>query len=193
MENIFDSGTFSLIILPILIFFSPYRRCYLRDHQDNIRFKGLKWLAPVFGFFEIMIWLFAIGQVFSNLTNISYYVAYAGGFACGNFVGILIEEKMAIGTLIVRIITRNDGLQLIEMLRSQNFGVTSFDAQGSTGKVKIIYSIIKRRDLPRIVEIIKTFNPRAFYSIEEVRSASEGIFPPHKQRSMSDFPVFSGL
>ena len=79
------------------------------------------------------------------------------------------------------------------MLRSQCFGVTSFDAQGSTGKVKIIYSIIKRRDLPRIVEIIKTFNPRAFYSIEEVRSASEGIFPPHKQRSMSDFPGFFRL
>ena len=71
--------------------------------------RGMKWLAPICGFFEIMIWLFAIGQVFNNLTNITYYLAYAGGFACGNFVGIWIEEKMAIGTLVVQIITKKDG------------------------------------------------------------------------------------
>jgi len=76
-------------------------------------------------------------------------------------VGIWIEEKMAIGTLVIRIITRNDGLQLIEMMRSQSFGVTCIDAEGATGKVKIIYSIIKRRDLPKIIGIIKKFNPRA--------------------------------
>ena len=106
MENIFDSGTFSLIILPILIFLARIVDVTFGTIRIIFVSRGMKWLAPIFGFFEIMIWLFAIGQVFSNLTNITYYVAYAGGFACGNFVGIWIEEKMAIGTLIVRIITR---------------------------------------------------------------------------------------
>jgi uncharacterized protein YebE (UPF0316 family) len=193
MENIFDSGTFSLIILPILIFLARIADVTFGTIRIIFVSRGMKWLAPVFGFFEIIIWLFAIGQVFGNLTNITYYVAYAGGFACGNFVGIWIEEKMAIGTLIIRVITRNDGLQLIEQFRSQSFGVTSFDAEGSTGKVKIIYTIIKRRDLQKIIVIIKRFNPRAFYSIEEVRSASEGIFPPEKQRSMGNFPGFFRL
>lgn len=193
MENIFDSGTFSLIILPILIFLSRIVDVTFGTIRIIFVSRGMKWLAPVFGFFEIIIWLFAIGQVFGNLTNITYYVAYAGGFACGNFVGIWIEEKMAIGTLIVRIITRNDGLQLIEFLRSESFGVTSFDAEGATGKVKIIYTIIKRRDLQKIIGLIKKFNPKAFYSIEEVRSASEGIFPPEKDRSMGNFPGFFRL
>jgi uncharacterized protein YebE (UPF0316 family) len=190
MENIFNSETLSLIILPILIFLARIADVTFGTIRIIFVSRGMKWLATFFGFFEIIIWLFAIGQIFGNLTNITYYVAYASGFACGNFVGIWIEEKMAIGTLIVRIITRNDGLQLIELFRSENFGVTSFDAQGSTGKVKIIYTIIKRRDLQKIVELIKKFNPRAFYSIEEVRSASEGIFPPEKQRSMGTFPGF---
>ncbi|PWB50005.1 MAG: hypothetical protein C3F06_12945 [Candidatus Methanoperedenaceae archaeon] len=193
MENIFEPETFSLIILPILIFLARIIDVTFGTIRIIFVSRGLKWLAPVFGFFEIMIWLFAIGQVFGNLTNIRYYVAYAGGFACGNFVGIWIEEKMAIGTLVVRTITKNNGIQLMEMLRSQSFGVTSIDAEGATGKVKIIYSIIKRRDLPKIVEIIKKFNPRAFYSVEEVRSASEGIFPPEKQRSMDNFPGFFRL
>ncbi len=98
----------------------------------------------------------------------------------GNFVGIWIEEKMAIGTLVIRVITRKDGTQLIEFLKSEGFGVTSVDAEGATGKVKLIYTIIKRRDIQRVVSIIKRFNPKAFYSIEEVRSASEGIFPSTK-------------
>ncbi len=187
MENIINSGTFSLIILPILIFLARVVDVTFGTIRIIFVSRGLKWLAPIFGFFEIMIWLFAIGQVFSNLTNITYYVAYAGGFACGNFVGIWIEEKMAIGTLVVRIITKKDGIQLIEFLKSEGFGVTSIDAEGARGKVKIIYTIIKRRHLQQVVDIIKRFNPKAFYSIEEVRSAAEGIFPPGKQTFLGNF------
>ncbi|CAG0948369.1 MAG: hypothetical protein MPEBLZ_00713 [Candidatus Methanoperedens nitroreducens] len=193
MENIINSGTFSLIILPILIFLARIVDVTFGTIRIIFVSRGLKWLAPIFGFFEIMIWLFAIGQVFSNMTNITYYVAYAGGFACGNFVGIWIEEKMAIGTMVVRIITKKDGIQLIEFLKTEGFGVTSIEAEGATGKVKIIYTIIKRRDLQQIVGIIKRFNPKAFYSIEEVRSAAEGIFPPEKQGLMGNFTGFSRL
>ena len=190
MENILNSGTFSLIILPILIFFARIVDVTFGTIRIIFVSRGLKWFAPFFGFFEIMVWLFAIGQIFNNLTNITYYIAYAGGFATGNFVGIWIEDKMAIGTLIVRIITRKEGTQLIDYLKSGGFGITIIDAEGATGKVKIIYTIIKRRDLQKVVGIIKRFNPRAFYSIEEVRSASEGIFPPEKQGFIGNFPGF---
>lgn len=193
MINVFSSETFSLIILPILIFLARVVDVTFGTIRIIFVSRGMKWFAPIFGFFEIIIWLFALGQIFSNLTNITYYVAYAGGFATGNFVGIWIEEKMAIGTLVVRIITRKEGTQLIEFLKSENFGVTSIDAEGATGKVKIIYTIIKRHDLQNVINIIKRFNPRAFYSIEEVRSASEGIFPPRKQGYMGHFPDFFRL
>jgi uncharacterized protein YebE (UPF0316 family) len=193
MIDVFNSETFSLIILPILIFLARVADVTFGTIRIIFVSRGMKWFAPIFGFFEIIIWLFAIGQVFGNLTNITYYVAYAGGFATGNFVGIWIEEKMAIGTLVVRIITRKDGTQLIEFLKSENFGVTSIDAEGATGKVKIIYTIIKRRDLQKVINIIQRFNPRAFYSVEEVRTASEGIFPPQKQGYMGYFPGFFRL
>ena len=191
--NIFNSETISLIILPILIFLARIVDVTFGTIRIIFVSRGMKWLAPIFGFFEIMIWLFAIGQVFSNLTNITYYVAYAGGFACGTFVGIWIEEKMAIGTLVVRIITRKEGNQLIEFLKAESFGVTSIDAEGATGKVKIIYTIIKRRDVKKVIDIIKRFNPRAFYSIEEVRSARDGIFPLEKQGFRDYFPGFFRL
>ena len=175
-----DSDLFAWIVIPLLIFIARVIDVTFGTIRIIFVSKGKKYLAPFFGFFEIMIWLFAIGQVMQNLTNIYYYFAYAGGFAMGNFVGIYIEGKMAIGTLVVRIITKKDSSALIESLKSRNYGITIVDAQGATGSVKLIFTVIKRKDIDDVVGMIKHFNPKAFYSIEEVRAASEGIFPAHK-------------
>ncbi|NJD78349.1 MAG: DUF2179 domain-containing protein [Candidatus Methanoperedens sp.] len=196
MEFITGSGTFSLIILPMLIFIARVMDVTFGTIRIIFVSRGKKYLAPLLGFFEIMIWLFAIGQIFINLTSIEYYVAYAGGFATGNFVGIWIEEKLAIGTLVIRIITKKDSTQLIECLKARGYGVTSVDAHGVRGDVKLIYTIIKRKDLQNVEDIIKKFDPKAFYSIEEVRSASEGIFPPtrpiYKKTFLSSFSRRTG-
>ena len=178
----FNSDLFALFILPLLIFISRIIDVTFGTIRIIFVSKGEKFLAPIFGFFEIMIWLFAIGQVMQNLTNITYYIAYAAGFATGNFVGIFIEDKMAIGKLVVRIITRKDASDLIASMKSKNYGITIVDAQGATGNVKLIFTVIKREDVDEVVGMIKQFNPRAFYSMEEVRVASEGVFPSHKHR-----------
>lgn len=175
-----NSEVFSLYILPLLIFLARILDVSLGTLRIIFVTRGRKFLAPMLGFFEIMIWLLAIGQIMQNFTNITYYVAYAGGFAMGNFMGIYIENKLALGTLALRIITVMDATELIEYLKSRNFGITSVDAQGATGNVKLIFTIIRRKDLQEVVEIIQRFNPKAFYSIEEIRSISEGIFPVEK-------------
>jgi uncharacterized protein YebE (UPF0316 family) len=144
--------------------------------------KGIKYLAPLIGFFEVIIWLLAIGQVMNNLTNVASYIAYGGGFAMGTWIGMLIEEKISLGLTSVRIITKEDPSRLVDYLRSQNYGVTTVEAQGATGQVKMVFSIIRRQDLFSVVEVIKNFNPAAFYSIEDVKSVSEGVFPDKRSR-----------
>jgi uncharacterized protein YebE (UPF0316 family) len=177
-----NSELFAWVILPILIFISRVTDVTFGTIRIIFISKGEKFLAPLFGFFEIIIWLFAIGQIMQNLTNLTYYFAYAGGFATGNFVGMFIEEKMAMGTLVIRIITKKDSGNLIEALKLKNYGITIMDAQGATGNVKIIFTVIKRKNVGDVVCMIKQFNPKAFYSIEEVRMAREGIFPTSKNR-----------
>ena len=177
-----DSGLFGLFVLPLLIFIARVTDVTFDTMRIIFISKGEKYLPPLLGFFEIMIWLFAIGQVMQNLTNIVYYIAYAAGFATGNFVGIIIEDKMAIGKLVVRIITRKDASELIEALRSRNYGTTIVDAQGATGSVKLIFTVIKRKDVDDVVSLINHFNPKAFYSMEEVRTANEGVFPSRPSR-----------
>ena len=173
----FNSELFKWAILPLLIFCARIFDVSLGTLRVIFISRGMRAIAALVGFLEILIWLLAIGQIMKNLTNVACYVSYAGGFAMGTFVGIYIVEKLSLGMVIIRVITRKDATELIAFLHSENYGVTSVDAQGTTGMVKVIYTVIKRQDLHHVIEIIKKFNPQAFYTIEDVKSVSEGIFP----------------
>lgn len=178
----FNAGVFKFVILPLLIFST--RICDVT--LDTLRIiyvsRGLKLLAASIGFIEVLIWLFAITQIFKNLTNPIYYVAYAGGFAMGNYVGIFIEEKMAVGTVVIRTITQKDAGVLIKWLKAEGYGVTYIDAQGAFGPVKVLFTIVKRKDIDHVLGMIRTCNPLAFYTIEDIRSSSKGVFPIVKSR-----------
>jgi len=177
LDSVITPGIFAFVIVPLLIFCA--RVCDMSLDTIRVIFvsKGIKYLPPIIGFFEVIIWLVAIGQVMNNLTNIVCYIAYGAGFATGTFVGMAIEEKLSLGLTSVRIITKEDPAALVQYLRQHNYGVTSIDAEGGTGRVKMAFTIIKRQDLGHVVGIIKQFNPNAFYSVEEVKSVAEGVFP----------------
>lgn len=140
--------------------------------------RGHKFLVVLLGFVESIIWLIAVSQIIQNITNPFYYISFAGGFAAGNYVGLFIEEKLAIGNSIIRIITQREASELVERLYDAGFGVTHVDAHGKTSDVKIIYSVVKRDDLARVLKIVKSYNPKAFYTIEDVQSVREGIYSP---------------
>ena len=174
---------YAWVILPLLIFF--FRICDVSLGTIRVIFiaKGLKYIAPIIGFFEVIIWLFAIGQVLGDVTNIASYVAYGGGFAAGTLIGMTVEERLSLGTVFVRVISNEDVSMLVAWLRERSYGVTVADGEGSRGEVKIILSVINRHDLDEVISGIHRFLPRAFYSIEEVKSVAEGVFP-HKRSSL---------
>lgn len=171
---------YSLVLLPLFIFLARIADVSIGTLRIMFISKGLKYIAPIVGFFEILIWLVAIGQIFQNLTNPIYYIAYAGGFASGTYVGIVIENKLSIGTELVRIITQKEAPKLVEALEKESYIVTHDDVDGRDGKVKIIYVVIDRHDAPNVVKIIKKYNPKAFYSIEDVKFVSEKVLTHHK-------------
>jgi uncharacterized protein YebE (UPF0316 family) len=113
------------------------------------------------------------------LDNPICLVAYAAGFAAGNYVGVLIENKISIGRVVIRIITRQNADELVSFLRSSGYGLTVVDGEGATGAVKIIFIIVERKDIQSIVETIHEFNPNAFFSVEDVRFVS-GAVTPHR-------------
>lgn len=173
----FHSGLFIWLILPLLILISRICDVTIGTIRIISVSKGKKILASCLGFFEVLIWLVAIGQIMKNLNNPACYIGYGAGFALGNFIGITVEEKLAMGTLVVRIFTGTDPCNLINSLKTCGFGVTIVNGHGTTGPVNVVYSFIKRAALPEVDKIIKEFNPNAFYCIEEVKSVNAGIFP----------------
>jgi uncharacterized protein YebE (UPF0316 family) len=163
--------------LPLVVFFAEM--CVVTICTLRIIFvsRGRKYLAPLLGFFEITIWLFAIGQIMKNLNDIGCFLGFAGGFTLGNFLGVLIEKKLALGTQVVRIITTRDAMELVEGFRHAGYGVTRVAAEGTTGPVQMVFTVIQRKQLRNAVAIIKQFDPRAFYSVEDVQMAAAGVFP----------------
>jgi uncharacterized protein YebE (UPF0316 family) len=172
-----SSDAWSYVLLPVLIFLA--RICDVSMGTIRVIFvsRGYRYLAPILGFFEISIWLLAISQVMRDINDISIYIAYAAGFAMGTFVGIWLEEKLSLGTVLVRVVTGRDSTNLIEALSGEGYGITTHAADGAQGPVTIVFTVVKRQDLPHVVGIIKEFNPHAFYSVEDIRHASEGVFP----------------
>jgi uncharacterized protein YebE (UPF0316 family) len=179
------SDLFTWVIIPLFIVLARIVDVSIGTLRIIFVSRGYRFLAPVLGFFEVIIWLLAIGEIMKNLNNPICYIAYGLGFALGNYLGILLEDRLSIGQVIVRVITRRDATQLVEILKQKNYGVTSINAEGSTGKVKLIFLIINRSRLTDVVDQIKHFNPNAFYSVEDVRSVTEGVFPLEKPGFLS--------
>ncbi len=175
--------------LPVLVFFAETCVVTLSTVRTIFVARGWKSLAPFLGFFEVSIWLFAIAQVMQNLTSPSCYIAFAGGFSLGNFLGVFIEQKLALGNVVVHITIREKASELIKSLKEAGYGVTALDAQGTTGPVQVIFTVIKRKQLPTVVAIIKGFDSKAFYSVNDLKSAAEGIFPTSKRRSRGLIPA----
>lgn len=178
MEAFFNNSSdiFVWVVLPVLIFLARICDVSIGTIRMIYVSKGLKVLASVLGFFEVSIWILAIGQIMKHMDNIACFMAYGTGYAMGNYIGILLEEKLSIGTVIMRIIPRDDATSLVNQLRSQSIGLTVVDGEGSMGKVKVIFSVIPRQDINLIINVINEYNPSAFYSVEDVRVVKDGIF-----------------
>jgi uncharacterized protein YebE (UPF0316 family) len=137
--------------------------------------KGFRHIGPILGFFEVIIWLLAITQVLKHLYNPMCYIAYGAGFAMGNYVGIRLEEKLSIGNVLIRIVPKLDTSELIAHLRDEGFGVTSVDAEGAKGPVKIVFTIIKRKSAAKVIDVINRTTPTPFIQLKKLRPSRTGI------------------
>lgn len=164
-------------LLPILIFFG--RICDVTLGTLRIIFvsKGKRGKAPVIGFFEVFIWIVIISQILSRASNLIAYISYAGGYATGTYVGMLIESKLAFGVLLYRVYTKENGSSLVKLLNESGFGATLVQGEGSVGKVDVIETVVDRKQMKKIENVINQFDNQAFYVTEDVRTAQNGIFP----------------
>ena len=181
-------GTFdyySWITLPLIIFFSRVCDVSLGTIRHVFISKGFRKIVPILGFFEVLIWIVVVAQVMKNLNNVACYLAWAGGFATGTYVGLRIEERLALGLQVIRIITNQNCDELISALKKENHGITVVEGQGGIGPVKMIFTIIQRKNVQSVIKLIRANIPTAFYSIEDIKDSSQGVFTENSSRGFS--------
>jgi uncharacterized protein YebE (UPF0316 family) len=177
---------FNWVIFPILIFLARICDVSLAMLRTVLASRGYKQIVPFIGFFEVLIWLAAISQIMNNLNNWVCYIAWAGGYATGSYIGLYIEEKIALGIQVIRIITNQASEELIQELKNKNYGLTILDAEGARGPVKMIFTVVSRKSVKDVIAIINQHTPQSFYSVEDVRSASQLNYMNTKKSIFSD-------
>ncbi|WP_054848592.1 DUF5698 domain-containing protein [Methanoculleus chikugoensis] len=152
-----------------------------RNAQDHTPCPGGgRLIVPAIAFVEILFWIVSLGLVVNEFTNPVYLISYGGaGFAAGNYVGILLEERLAMGGIcVLRVITSEEDRALIDAIRAAGYGVTVVAAEGLHGPCTIFYSVVRRCDLLPIARVVEEMSPPcAFCTVEDVRSTTHGTFP----------------
>ena len=146
-EAFLNSWVFSWCVVPLLIFVARIMDVSIGTLRVIFVAKGYRIYAPILGFFEVIIWLLAIRQILNHINNPMCYLAYGLGFGVGNYVGIRLDERLSLGTVLVRIVPKLDTTNLLAHLRESGFGVSLVDIEGMSGKLKMILTVTKRKDL----------------------------------------------
>jgi len=171
--------------VPVLVFFARILDVSIGTIRIIVVIRGQKFIAALLGFFEVTIWLMAVSTVITNIRESLWtVVAYSAGFACGNLVGMFIEEKLALGNQMIRIVNTDPTRDVAVYMRENGFVVTRVEASGVQGTSELSFLVVPRRLTSKTLSLIREFCPAAFVTGEDVRSTSGStIFegPPSRQ------------
>jgi uncharacterized protein YebE (UPF0316 family) len=173
-ENLGISHTvFSYVLLPLLIFLARVTDVSINTVRIIFVMSGHKFISTLLGFVESLVWLLAIGQIFQHLNNWVSYLAYPGGFAIGILVGMLIEERLALGKVVVRAITSENLDGMRKYMESLDIRYTIISGETARGEERILFTVVKRDQMEQLISQFNKHIPQAFYTIESVKKASE--------------------
>ena len=138
--------------------------------------RGKKRIAWILGFFQSAIFVLAIGRVLTQLNNPLNIIGYAAGFATGNVVGMFIEERIAIGHVLINIISPRRGSAIVTHLRQNGYAVTELSGRGKDGMVSMINCSVLRKQVDTVRELVNEIDPEAFITAEDVRPVRRGFW-----------------
>lgn len=163
-------------VLPFILFFMRVVDMSLDTLRVMFVIRGRKSLAWVFGFSQSVIAVVAITSILSNLSNLWNIIGYGCGFATGNIVGMLIEERIAIGHENLRVISSRRGNAIADSLRKGGFAVTELIGRGKDGTVSVMDCSVRRRDIRQVRDKVLNMDGDAFIMAEEMRPIHRGFW-----------------
>jgi uncharacterized protein YebE (UPF0316 family) len=158
------------VLAVLFVFFARVTDVAIGTLRTIFVFRGFRVRSALLGFVESLTWVLAASLVLGNLTAWYVFAAYAGGYATGNYVGIWLEAKLAMGLELVRIISADPAITLARRLRADGFSVVELDGHNDDGRpVEVLFAVVERRLLPRLLGLIAATDPSAIYTISDVK------------------------
>ena len=176
MKELSQGSIFQYLIIPLLIVLARVTDVSLSTLRIILITKGLKKIAPIVAFGEVFVWVLVARKVLTDTPNYAQLLGYCFGYALGTYIGIMMDNKLSLGKVIVRVIVSKNCVDLEKALWSNSFGLTTVDAHGRDGEIKILFIVINRIDMDKVLNLVKEHNPTAFFTIENVQSANAGFF-----------------
>lgn len=171
-----------ILLGALLIFSARVTDVSMSTVRMILTFRGKRKQAAAIGFFEVIIYVTALGMIVKNLNSWVNLVAYGGGFACGVLLGSKIEEWLALGYVTVQAIIPDDHGELADRLRAEGFGVTIFDAYGLEGPKKVLNIFSLRKNLNQIHELIQASGTGSFVTVLDTKSTMGGYLKTVKKK-----------
>ena len=169
LSNLMNSDIWAWVIMPILIFLGRTLDMSLTTLRGMLVARGVRDVVPFLAFGESLVWILVVSTIIKHLDSPLCYIAFAAGFAMGTFVGMRIEARLALGTVLVRVITNEHPKPLVDYLHAHNWGVTVIAGEGYTGSAYILFSVVKRKDVSAVLTSVKQYYPQAFYTTEDIK------------------------
>ncbi len=174
LEFEFPPLTGDIVTAALVIFALRIIGVTLATLRVLIMMRGRKILAAVMGFFEVLVYVLAIGQVVNNLSNVWNLLGYCLGFAAGTLIGMSIEERLALGYATVRIVSRYNSQHVADAIREAGYGATVDWGQGRSGTVGIVYATVRRKEVNPVVDLVTQVDPEAFVTVEDTKTIRRG-------------------
>ncbi|MBC8433127.1 MAG: DUF2179 domain-containing protein [Desulfobacterales bacterium] len=166
------------IVTGFIVFFARICDVSIGTVRMITTVQGRTGIAFILAVFEIIIWISVASVVIHQVREKPILIFfYAFGYATGNVVGIITEKKLAFGLINFRVITKTKSKTMTERIRKMGQPVTMFQGEGMTGPVYELYIVCRRRDLKKLIPIIKEEDPDAFYITEHAMDISKALPP----------------
>lgn len=167
----------SYVLLPVLIFLARVADVTVATVKLMFVVNNVRKMAAILGFFEALITIMALSRIMQDASNILAFVMYAAGFATGTYVGMWIEEKLAYGSVLIRIISKNIPYELLSYLTENQYRYSMMDANDQSGNTQVLFAVCKRSKIGTFLTNLENTAPQALYTIEGVKQVSHDLLP----------------
>ncbi|MCC6191587.1 MAG: DUF2179 domain-containing protein [Anaerolineales bacterium] len=138
--------------------------------------RGRRLLAGLIGALQAAVFIVAVSTALRGPLNAWTVLGYASGYGLGVILGMVAEERLAIGFAMFRIYSPARGAALAAVLRAAGHAATEFTAQGKDGTVTVINAAVPRKEIPTVRALIDSVDEHAFVTVDEVRPLRRGYF-----------------